>query len=163
MSIIAGLQSTPVHRLRRTWDTLNARTHAGLQTLTELMSANRNFSAYREAIRSVGPPCVPFIGVFLTSWTFIGDGNSDFLREKQDQINMQKRSKAAELISQIQLYQLTPYNLHDVPIIRTWIEDQLKIAIAKDEQTFYAMSLQLEPRERDDEKIARLLAESGFL
>ena len=104
MSIIAGLESTPVHRLRRTWDTLNQRTLATKQALYDLMSPHRNFGAYRDAIRSIGPPCVPFIGVFLTSWTFIGDGNSDTLRDKPDQINMQKRSKAAELIQQIQLY-----------------------------------------------------------
>jgi son of sevenless-like protein len=33
----------------------------------------------------------------------------------------------------------------------------------RDVQDLYNMSLNLEPREREDEKIARLLHESGFL
>ena len=103
----------------------------------------------------------PRTGVFLTSWTFIGDGNPDFLRERPDQINFAKRQKAAELIQQIQLHQSTPYNLADVQPIKQFLEAAL-VAEA-DDQAFYAMSLQIEPRERDDDRIARLLSESGFL
>lgn len=102
--------------------------------------------------------CVFFItGVYLTDWTFIGDGNPDQLREKPHQINFNKRQKAAELIVQIQSYQSLPYQLSPMPAIVKFLEEALENP--RDEKELYDLSLELEPRERDDEKIARLLAE----
>lgn len=117
-------------------------------------------------------------GIFLTSWTFIGDGNPDMLREGVNQINFNKRQKAAELIQQIQLHQSTPYNLSDVLPIQHYLE--AAFVTDRDDQVFYSMSLQIEPKERDDDRIARcsslalplhdmdadpraVLSESGFL
>lgn len=103
----------------------------------------------------------------MTDWTFIGDGNPDMVREKPHQINFQKRQKASELILMIKLHQSTTYNLAPVPVLIKYLEDQLfsteLIDVAADDQRLYEMSLMREPREREDEKIARLLSESGFL
>ena len=85
----------------------------------------------------------------------------DYLRETEDHINFQKRQKAAELIQQIQLHQSTPYNLAEVSAIRQYLE--VAFITDKDDQIFYQMSLAIEPRERDDEKIARLLAGKSLL
>ena len=106
-------------------------------------------------------------GVYLTDWTFIGDGNPDMVREKPHQINFQKRQKAAELILMIKLHQSTTYNLSPVPVLVKYLEEQLFPAdfldVATDDQRLYEISLMRERREREDEKIARLLSESGFL
>lgn len=59
---------------------------------------------------------------------------------------------------QIQSYQSMPYQLTPVPAIVKFIEDH--IDSQRDEQELFQMSLEIEPREREDEKIARLLAES---
>ena len=67
MHIVAGLYTTPIHRLRRTWETLNQKTLSSLQALNTLMSPARNFNEYRETLRTVGPPCVPFLGRCRTS------------------------------------------------------------------------------------------------
>jgi son of sevenless-like protein len=77
------------------------------------------------------------------------------LRERPTQINFNKRQKAAEHIQQIQLYQSMPYNLASVPIIARFIEEAL--VGDRDEQALYLMSLEVEPRERDDEKSEFLL------
>jgi son of sevenless-like protein len=146
------------------------------------MRPDKNYKVYREALRSVTPPCVPFLGthfiagtrlrltvgtgVYLTDWTFIGDGNPDMLREKPHQINFNKRQKASELILMIQLNQSITYNLSAVPAISQWLDQQLfpsGRSVPTDEHKLYDLSLTREPRERDDEKIARLLSESGFL
>ena len=102
----------------------------------------------------------------MTDWTFIGDGNPDMLREKPHQINFHKRQKASELILMIKLHQATTYNLSAVPPLATFLQEQLfprHVDLAHDDQRLYEISLQREPRERDDERIARLLGESGFL
>lgn len=45
--------------------------------------------------------------------------------------------------------------------IQLWLEDNLK-SVQMDNERFYEISLLLEPREREDEKVARLLQETGF-
>lgn len=94
------------------------------------------------------------IGVYLTDWTFIGDGNADMLRKKPHQINFQKRQKATELILMIKLHQSTTYNLAAVPVLVKWLTEQLYPANAgdpaQDDQRLYEISLTREPRERDD-------------
>ncbi|GAA5857810.1 hypothetical protein JCM8547_005989 [Rhodosporidiobolus lusitaniae] len=163
--IIAGLNSTPIHRLRRTWETVQQKTMVTLGLLNNVMRPDKNYKEYRDILRSAAPPCVPFLGVYLTDWTFIGDGNPDMLREKPHQINFNKRSKASELILQIKLHQGVSFNLQVVPALAKYLQEALFPAqVHPDaESHLYSVSLALEPRERDDEKIARLLSESGFL
>ncbi|GAA5929320.1 uncharacterized protein JCM15063_004119 [Sporobolomyces koalae] len=164
--IIAGLNSTPVHRLRRTWESVSQKSIVSLGVLNNIMRPDKNYKEYRDVLRKAAPPCVPFLGVYLTDWTFIGDGNPDMLREKPHQINFHKRQKASELILMIKLHQATTYNLSAVPALATFLQEQLfprNVDPANDDQRLYDISLQREPRERDDERIARLLGESGFL
>ncbi|GAA5911589.1 hypothetical protein JCM6882_008046 [Rhodosporidiobolus microsporus] len=162
--IIAGLNSTPIHRLRRTWEAVSQKAMISLGMLNNVMRPDRNYREYRDILRRAPPPCVPFLGVYLTDWVFIGDGNPDLLKDRQ-QVNFGKRQKASELILQIKLHQATSYNLAQVPQIAKWLQLQLFPAqVHPDTETYlYELSLALEPRERDDEKIARLLSESGFL
>ena len=62
--IIAGLDGTPIRRLRRTWEVVNSRTMATFEALKAFMSPDRKFAQYREALRTMGPPCVPFMGMW---------------------------------------------------------------------------------------------------
>ncbi|CAJ0754824.1 11099_t:CDS:10 [Entrophospora sp. SA101] len=160
-AIISGLNSAPIHRLRRTWETASQKTITLLEGLNRVMNSTKNFFAYRETLHSVNPPCVPFLGVYLTDLTFIEDGNPNILKKQTNIINFSKRMKTAEVIREIQQYQSVPYNLTSVQEIQVFIETNLKDS--DDVANLYDKSLALEPREREDEKIARLLQESGFL
>lgn len=97
----------------------------------------------------------------MTTLTFIQDGMKDNLAKEGNLINFLKRSKAAAIITEIKKYQSTIYNLLPVEVIRSFLEESLKIERPQD--FYWELSLQREPRERDDEKMARLLQESGFL
>lgn len=68
--IIAGLNSTPIHRLRRTWETVNAKSMASLKGLNAIMRPDKNYKVYRETLRNVTPPCVPFLGAFCFPFAF---------------------------------------------------------------------------------------------
>ncbi|KAI9595738.1 hypothetical protein BDF19DRAFT_495756 [Syncephalis fuscata] len=160
MAILAGLNSAPIHRLKRTWEQVSAKTTAVLDLLKARMNQTKNFSTYREGLHSIDPPCVPFLGVYLTDLTFIDDGNPDKL-SGTNLINFSKYSKCADVITEIQQYQNLPYCLTTVPQIKMFLERNLQGG--RDVQDLYNMSLNMEPREREDEKIARLLHESGFL
>ena len=80
-------------------------------------------------------------------------------------INFGKRQRAAEIIREIQHWQSKDFHLSPLPPILAFIEEALSSfsdSIDCAEQ-FWNLSLEREPREREDEKMARLLQESGFL
>ncbi|KAK7509866.1 ras guanine nucleotide exchange factor domain-containing protein [Phyllosticta citriasiana] len=159
-SIISALGTAPIHRLGRTWTAVNARTMATLENMRRLMGSTKNFAEYRDTLHKANPPCIPFFGVYLTDLTFIEDGIPSLIK-KTNLINFAKRAKTAEVIRDIQQYQNVPYPLQPVPELQDYILTNMQSA--GDVHEMYDMSLQVEPREREDEKIARLLSESGFL
>lgn len=159
-SIISALGSAPIHRLSRTWSQVNARTTQTLESMRKLMGSTKNFLEYRESLHRAIPPCIPFFGIYLTDLTFIEDGIPSVIKKTQ-LINFAKRSKTAEVIRDIQQYQNVPYALQAVPELQDYILRSMQGA--SDVHEMYERSLEVEPREREDEKIARLLTESGFL
>jgi len=216
VSLLAGFDSAPIHRLRRTWDLISSKAMNTLENLKKIMDRDRNYSTYREQLHSINPPCVPFLGVYLTDLTFIEDGNNDYIPRKDEEkseksmdsssttgattttgttgtttstppitptsastpkreeiINFSKQSKVADVIREIQQYQNQVYCLHSVPEIQKFLKDSLERAgeflndslkRTEDETAlFHEMSNALEPKEREEEKLTRLLYEYGFL
>ena len=79
--------------------------------------------------------------MYLTDLTFIEEGNKDKL--PNGYINITKRQQLAQIISEIQTYQNTPYCLEEVPDIR----DSLFNVEALPEQQCYQLSLKREGRD----------------
>lgn len=73
--------------------------------------------------------------------------------KKTNLINFAKRSKTAEVIRDIQQYQAVGYSLQPVPELQDYI--LINMQGAGDVHEMYDKSLQVEPREREDEKIVR--------
>lgn len=162
-AIVSGLNAPPIRRLKRTWEQVNARFMAQLGNCESTIDTNKNFNNYRSILAKTTPPCVPFIGVYLTTLTFINDGAEDKLAGQM--VNFRKRQKAAEVIQDIKRWQAMPFNFQTVSTVLVYIEESLnKYADGTDYgDQFWHLSLEREPREREDEKMARLLQESGFL
>lgn len=97
------------------------------------------------------------IGVYLTDLTFIEDGIPSIIK-KTNLINFAKRAKTAEVIRDIQQYQNVAYSLQPVPELQDYILSNM--AAAGDVHEMYDKSLQIEPREREDEKIVRYVSDS---
>ncbi|CAI7641313.1 unnamed protein product [Penicillium manginii] len=150
-SIISALGTAPIHRLGRTWGQVSGRTSAILEQMRRLMASTKNFGEYRETLHLANPPCIPFFGVYLTDLTFIEDGIPSLT--PSELINFNKRAKTAEVIRDIQQYQNVPYLLQPVPELQDYILSNLQSA--GDVHDMYDRSLEIEPREREDEKIAR--------
>ncbi|KAK3059036.1 cell division cycle-related protein [Extremus antarcticus] len=151
-SIISALASAPIHRLNRTWAQVNARTTQTLESMRKLMGSTKNFIEYRDSLTKANPPCIPFFGIYLTDLTFIEDGIPSVIKKTQ-LINFAKRMKTAEVIRDIQQYQNVPYGLAAVNELQEYILRNMRSA--GDVHEMYERSLQVEPREREDEKIAR--------
>ncbi|CAO3569498.1 unnamed protein product [Mortierella alpina] len=160
-STTAALSQSPIHRLRRTWELVPTKTMNSLAMLQALTSSAKNWADYRTELHSVNPPCVPFVGVYLTDLVMIQDGNPDFLRKTDNHINFYKRVSTAEVIREIQQYQSVPYCLTIVPEIQAFIRRGMDHS--KSVAELYDMSLALEPRETEEEKMTRLLAKAGFM
>ena len=97
-------------------------------------------------------------GVYLTDLTFIEDGIPGVIK-KTNLINFAKRAKTAEVIRDIQQYQNVPYTLQPVPELQDFILSHMQAA--GDVHDMYDRSLQVEPREREDEKITRYVARTA--
>lgn len=67
-AVLGGLQCTPIFRLKATWKQVPSRYRRLFRELSEIMSENNNFSIYRQEISTAlrNPPCIPFLGNFLT-------------------------------------------------------------------------------------------------
>ncbi len=61
-AIAAGLNSAPVTRLKRTKEMLSQKTWALKADLESTLDSTRNFSKYKDLLKTVNPPCVPFFG-----------------------------------------------------------------------------------------------------
>lgn len=153
-SIISALGSAPIHRLNRTWQQVHAKTSQSLESMRKLMASTKNFLEYRDTLHKANPPCIPFFGIYLTDLTFIEDGIPGVIKKTQ-LINFAKRSKTAEVIREIQQFQNVPYGLQEVAELQEYITRNMKSA--GDVHEMYDRSLEVEPREREDEKIARYM------
>ena len=151
-SIISALGTAPIARLKRTWDIVPQKTQGILESMRKLMASTKNFGEYREALHAANPPCIPFFGVYLTDLTFIEDGIPSVIK-KTNLINFAKRAKTAEVIRDIQQYQNVAYLLQPVSELQDYILSNMQAA--GDVHEMYDKSLQVEPREREDEKIVR--------
>ena len=95
------------------------------------------------------------LGVYLTDLTFIEDGIPSIIK-KTNLINFAKRAKTAEVIRDIQQYQNVGYSLQPVPELQDYILSNMQAA--GDVHEMYDKSLQVEPREREDERVVRYVA-----
>lgn len=140
----AALAQSPIHRLKRTWELIPSKVMSNYTALQAVTSSAKNWGDYRQELHSANPPCVPFVGVYLTDLVMIQDGNPDFLKGAEQHINFYKRVSTAEVIREIQQYQAVPYCLTLVPEIQAFIRRGLDNS--KNVAELYEMSLALEPR-----------------
>jgi len=139
MAFLAGFGTSAVYRLKFTREGLTERSKKTLADLENLMSASGSYSNYRTALHEVNPPCVPFLGTYLTDITFIEDGNADYM---DGLINYRKREMVYGVIRDIQQYQQQAYAFPMVDGIAHYLTE----LPSNDEETLYALSLLREPR-----------------
>ncbi|KAI8912407.1 ras guanine nucleotide exchange factor domain-containing protein [Gorgonomyces haynaldii] len=97
-AVIAGLQSTPVFRLEKTWGMLGSRERETFDKLAEIADPENNFQAYRQLLISAAAPFVPYLGTHLTDLLFL----SDMLKtESRNPEKMQQAKEREEQLSQM--------------------------------------------------------------
>ena len=106
MIIMGSLGSSPIFRLRKTWESLSRSSMARFEELKELVRTEQNFLNLRQATKIAELPCLPYIGTFLGDLTFI-DAGPDYTAEGL--INWSKFQSTANTVLQLQAKQKTAY------------------------------------------------------
>ncbi|XP_076464153.1 son of sevenless homolog 1-like [Babylonia areolata] len=155
LEVVSALNSAHVYRLDHTFKEVP---HKYVRALEEAHELNADhYKKYSEKLRSVNPPCVPFLGMYLTNILLTEEGNRDFIVTRPDNnnqraegfINFSKRRKVAEITSEIQQFQNQPYCLESEIMHRTFIKGLNPFGDMTEKEFndyLYAKSLELEPR-----------------
>ncbi|XP_065059652.1 ras-specific guanine nucleotide-releasing factor 2-like isoform X2 [Rhopilema esculentum] len=143
LAVITSFTSSAVYRLKKTWEKVSKQTRILLEKLQSIVSAEGRFRNMREALRSCDPPCVPYLGYYLTDLAFIEEGTPNF--NDAGLINFSKMRMIANVIQEIRSYQQTPYKIKpDEKVIAYLVGSDS----ATTDEELYQLSLQLEPRRR---------------
>eukprot|EP01095_Lingulamoeba_sp_RSL-Kostka_P015181 TRINITY_DN689_c1_g2_i1.p1 TRINITY_DN689_c1_g2~~TRINITY_DN689_c1_g2_i1.p1 ORF type:complete len:611 (+),score=170.69 TRINITY_DN689_c1_g2_i1:46-1833(+) len=139
MAIMSGFGNSAIYRLKHTFGSLSKKAMESSSRIQDQLSQNQSYKTYRELLSTVSPPCIPFLGVYLTDLTFVEEGNTDKIN---DLINFKKRQLEYDVIVQVLKYQSATYNLKMVPRFLNIIKRMKSL----DEKSMYQLSLQIEPR-----------------
>ena len=163
MAIVCSLNSSIIIRLKRTWEIVSSKTKATLDSLKQIIDCSKNYTVLRQRLQNTVPPCLPYVGTYLTDLTFVDVGNQttrqlqiNGTEDSVPVINFDKHMKTAKIISDLQRFQI-PYRFAEIPELQTWIQDQL-IRVRSTEagngnvQNHYRRSLLLEPRDRQQQQ-----------
>ncbi|KAI0116500.1 ras guanine nucleotide exchange factor domain-containing protein [Nemania sp. FL0031] len=156
MAIVCSLNSSVISRLRKTWDLISPKRRESFKTLYNNVNPANNNKALRAQLQGHVPPCLPFLGMFLTDLTFVDIGNPATKQlpgvggQGMTVINFDKHSRTAKIISDLQRFQL-PYRMTEIPDMQEWLQAQLDRTKELDQSnvqvSYYRKSLLLEPRE----------------
>ncbi|KAK1754386.1 ras guanine nucleotide exchange factor A [Echria macrotheca] len=154
MAITCALTDTSIKRLRITWENVSVKRKEMLKSLQAIVEFNQNYKVLRARLQDHVPPCLPFLGMFLTDLTFVDVGNPATKTNDAGLtvINFDKHMRTAKSIGELQRFQI-PYRLTEVPDLQEWLwtqidrlRDKEKVG-ANAQATHYRKSLLLEPRE----------------
>uniref|UniRef100_A0A8C4NLD1 Son of sevenless homolog 2 (Drosophila) n=1 Tax=Eptatretus burgeri TaxID=7764 RepID=A0A8C4NLD1_EPTBU len=163
LAIVSAMNSVPVYRLDHTFEAriLPESKKKVLEEAVEL--SEDHFKKYQAKLRSINPPCVPFLGIYLTNILKTEEGNPDFLKgHTKELINFSKRRKVAEITGEIQQYQNQPYCLRGDVDIRRFFENlnPMNSTTEKDFMDYlFNKSLTIEPR--NAKQLPRFVSTAG--
>ncbi|KAH8753192.1 ras guanine-nucleotide exchange protein-like protein [Hyaloscypha sp. PMI_1271] len=172
MAIICSLNSSTIVRLKRTWDAVSQKRRDMLKGLQAIVEPDKNYAVLRRRLHDHVPPCLPFVGTYLTDLTFVDAGNPATKQlpglgdcEGMSVINFDKHTRTAKIIGELQRFQI-PYRLTEVPELQEWIQAQIVRVKSSSEnenvQQYYRKSLLLEPRENLHPKPSPIDAQNGW-
>ncbi|KFY09114.1 hypothetical protein V492_05606 [Pseudogymnoascus sp. VKM F-4246] len=156
MAIICSINSSMITRLKKTWDMISPKRKEMLKVLQDIVEPTKNHAVLRQRLQGHVPPCLPFVGTYLTDLTFVDMGNPATKQltgsageKSMTVINFDKHTRTAKIIGDLQRFQI-PYRLAEVPELQEWIQSQvIRVRASNDSnnvQQYYRKSLLLEPR-----------------
>ncbi|XP_077555803.1 ras-specific guanine nucleotide-releasing factor 2-like [Haemaphysalis longicornis] len=141
LQICAAFMNSSVFRLKKTWEKVSKTTKQTIDKLQALVSADGRFRNMRDALHRCDPPCIPYLGMYLTDLSFIEEGTPNFTEEGL--LNFSKMRMIAHVIREIRHFQQTPYKIEMIPKVFNYLLDPGRLM---PDEELYRLSLCLEPR-----------------
>uniref|UniRef100_A0A3Q3MDW7 Ras protein-specific guanine nucleotide-releasing factor 2b n=1 Tax=Labrus bergylta TaxID=56723 RepID=A0A3Q3MDW7_9LABR len=141
LEITSALNRSAIYRLKKTWAKVSKQTKALMDKLQKTVSSEGRFKNLRETLKNCNPPCVPYLGMYLTDLAFIEEGTPNFTDEGL--VNFSKMRMISHIIREIRQFQQTPYRIEHQAKVTQYLLDKTLIM---DEDTLYDLSLKIEPR-----------------
>ncbi|XP_058792111.1 ras-specific guanine nucleotide-releasing factor 2-like isoform X1 [Phymastichus coffea] len=141
LQICAAFTNSSVYRLKKTWEKVSKTTKQTIERLQAIVSSEHRFRNLRDALHRCDPPCIPYLGLYLTDLSFIEEGTPNFTDDGL--LNFSKMRMIAHVIREIRHFQQTPYKIEHNPRVTNYLLDP---SILLDEEDLYRMSLEIEPR-----------------
>ncbi|XP_047357872.1 ral guanine nucleotide dissociation stimulator isoform X1 [Vespa velutina] len=170
-AIVSGLQSNPVYRLEKCWQSMPREKHELFRELERIFSEENNAWTQRELLIKEGTAkfadtagrsdrhlqklfqkqnthagnisygTIPYLGTFLTDLTMIDTAIPDTIADGL--INFDKRRKEFEVLARIRLLQgaANAYNFSTDPLFDRWFHS----VVVLDDREAYKLSCQIEP------------------
>ncbi|KAJ0012862.1 hypothetical protein NQD34_017196 [Periophthalmus magnuspinnatus] len=141
LEITSALNRSAIYRLKKTWAKVCKQTKALMDRLQKTVSSEGRFKNLRETLKNCNPPCVPYLGMYLTDLAFIEEGTPNFTEEGL--VNFSKMRMISHIIREIRQFQQAPYRIEHQPKVTQFLLDK---SLVMDEDTLYELSLSIEPR-----------------
>uniref|UniRef100_A0A8C6L5Q6 Ras protein specific guanine nucleotide releasing factor 1 n=1 Tax=Nothobranchius furzeri TaxID=105023 RepID=A0A8C6L5Q6_NOTFU len=141
LEITSSLNRSSVFRLKKTWLKISKQTRALIDKLQKLVSSEGRFKNLREALKNCDPPCVPYLGMYLTDLAFIEEGTPNYTEDNL--VNFSKMRMISHIIREIRQFQQTAYKIDLQPKVAQYLLDR---SFVLDEESMYEASLRIEPK-----------------
>ncbi|KAL9910806.1 ras-GEF domain-containing family member 1B isoform 2-T8 [Glossina fuscipes fuscipes] len=154
MAIIAGLNLSPISRLKKTWSKVQS---AKFSVLEHQMDPTSNFNSYRSTLkaamwRSEGATeereriIIPFFSLFVKDLYFLNEGCSN--RLPNNHINFEKCSQLAKQVMEFNEWKKVKCPFEKLPHVIAYLQNSLVL----NENTLSMSSFECEPPENTEEK-----------
>jgi hypothetical protein len=144
--ITSALISTPVQRLRKTWDLLPPNAMEQMNEFKRLCSVDGVSRIYREKQRGIPAPSVPYMGPYLNQLITIEVGMHTFVKDPPEHVNFSKLERLAAVIEDVTKFQNPMYNLEPDGAVLAYLDSALETATSFDEEQQYSRSMTIEPK-----------------
>ncbi|XP_014483394.1 PREDICTED: ras-specific guanine nucleotide-releasing factor 2-like isoform X4 [Dinoponera quadriceps] len=141
LQICAAFTNSSVYRLKKTWEKVPKTTKQTIERLQHVVSSDGRFRNLRDALHRCDPPCIPYLGLYLTDLSFIEEGTPNLTEDGL--LNFSKMRMIAHVIREIRHFQQTPYKIELIPKVSNYLLDT---SLLLNEKDLYRMSLDIEPR-----------------
>lgn len=141
LQICAAFTNSAIFRLKNTWARVSKSTRQSVEKLQSLVSSDGRFRNLRDSLHRTDPPCIPYLGMYLSDLTFIEEGTPNFT--DNGLLNFAKMRMIAHVIREIRQFQQTPYKIEPLPKVINYLLDPSRLL---EDEDLYQKSLILEPR-----------------
>ncbi|KAF7235303.1 Ral guanine nucleotide dissociation stimulator-like 2 [Varanus komodoensis] len=137
-AVVSALHSTPLHRLKRTWEEMSRDSLRCYEALSAVCSEEDNYSQTR---RLLFQGVVPYLGTFLKDLVMLDTATRN--RLQNGYINFEKHRKEFEILTQLRLLQARcrNYALSPDRALQTWLRRLPQLS----EVQSYQLSCAIEP------------------